>query len=368
MARSAPSSISQIEPNLLHDLQPKPEDASPTCTPDQLLDSSPIAIPTPPVTRVNRAFSWGSPWGVVTVGRGLDWKSNSNTGLPSPDINDEDPDWGLPLHVRRKLALNTASLSDATPSSRATPTTAVSNTSLIASPSNEILSTSAPPSTSPLESRTPTRPSVSRSATAYSSRRRYSAKRVSLVAGRVSVIPNDPVATPPTEPARPSSSPRLSRFGSASSFLSVQSAAAPSEKPSDSFLGGRSIDEFVIEEEIGRGAYGLVKKAREIQSDGTLGVRFALVLSVKAIDLVTLASDYHKTNHQVSYSGRLLEETPQVRHNPHRNLRYVCNIVGYLHSPQNSTLGCRPAWRSLHLDRRQQRTRAPKHLPAIRLF
>jgi protein-serine/threonine kinase len=106
------------------------------------------------------------------------------------------------------------------------------------------------------------------------SRRRSSAKRVSLVAGRVSVIPNEPVESPPFNPTQASSRvPKLSRFGSTSSFLSVQSAAPPSEK-SESFLGGRSIDEFEMEDELGRGAYGLVKKAREIQSDGSLGVRF----------------------------------------------------------------------------------------------
>lgn len=43
-------------------------------------------------------------------------------------------------------------------------------------------------------------------------------------------------------------------------------------------VGERSISEFVIEGEIGRGAYGLVKRAREMNLDGTLGVS-ALVVS-----------------------------------------------------------------------------------------
>jgi hypothetical protein len=42
-------------------------------------------------------------------------------------------------------------------------------------------------------------------------------------------------------------------------------------------LSERSISEFVIEKEIGRGAYGLVKRAREMQLDGSLGVRHQIV-------------------------------------------------------------------------------------------
>jgi hypothetical protein len=67
----------------------------------------------------------------------------------------------------------------------------------------------------------------------------------------------------------------LRRVGSASSLLSTAaSTGPPTPLPErESFLGGRSISEFVIEAEIGRGAYGLVKRAREIRDNDSTGVR-----------------------------------------------------------------------------------------------
>ena len=68
--------------------------------------------------------------------------------------------------------------------------------------------------------------------------------------------------------------PTLKRFGSQSSFLSsVSSTEATPATERDSFLGEKHISEFVIQGEIGRGAYGLVKRAREMNVDGTMGVR-----------------------------------------------------------------------------------------------
>lgn len=62
------------------------------------------------------------------------------------------------------------------------------------------------------------------------------------------------------------------RTNSATSFLSVASVGAPTPNSEpNAFLTERSISEFVIEREIGRGAYGLVKRAREMQLDGTCG-------------------------------------------------------------------------------------------------
>ena len=46
----------------------------------------------------------------------------------------------------------------------------------------------------------------------------------------------------------------------------------PDTSEKETFLGGRSISEFVIEGDVGRGAYGLVKRAREMNLDGTMGV------------------------------------------------------------------------------------------------
>jgi len=98
-------------------------------------------------------------------------------------------------------------------------------------------------------------------------RRRSSQQRVSLIAGRVSI------AT--VEPSSPVMPPSLLRAGSNSSLLSLASSTrAPSPAPPEQaqpFLGGRDISEFVVEGEIGRGAYGLVKRAREIGADGSLG-------------------------------------------------------------------------------------------------
>ena len=99
-------------------------------------------------------------------------------------------------------------------------------------------------------------------------RRRSSQQRVSLVAGRVSIAPVEPPSPYPTGPQK------LVRTNSAASYLSVASSTGPptpGEKPRS--VADRSIAEFVIEREIGRGAYGLVKRAREMMDDGSLGVR-----------------------------------------------------------------------------------------------
>lgn len=86
------------------------------------------------------------------------------------------------------------------------------------------------------------------------------------------MIDIEPPSPPPIQARSPAfKGIRIPRFGSTSSFVSVQSVATPPGESRDSYLGERSIDEFVIEEEIGRGAYGLVKRAREIQEDGSLG-------------------------------------------------------------------------------------------------
>jgi hypothetical protein len=107
-----------------------------------------------------------------------------------------------------------------------------------------------------------------------STRRRSSGKRISLIAGQLSMIDIQPPSPPPQPRSASYKGLRLPRFGSTSSFVSVQSVATPPDESRDSFLGERSIDEFVIEEEIGRGAYGLVKRAREMQEDGSRGVRY----------------------------------------------------------------------------------------------
>lgn len=126
-----------------------------------------------------------------------------------------------------------------------------------------------PASGSPALSRTPfsRSPNISRPGTPRA-RRRSSQQRVSLIAGRVVVLPNDP-------PAHPEVPQRLVRSGSARSFLSVAASVGPPTPGNerDEPLNERNIYEFVVEKEIGRGAYGLVKRAREMDDNGKLGVR-----------------------------------------------------------------------------------------------
>ena len=101
-------------------------------------------------------------------------------------------------------------------------------------------------------------------------RRRSSQKRVSLVAGRLHVIDHAP------ELAGNGLTPLLARHNSASSMLSIAASTRAPSPVSDpdhaTYLGSHSINDYVIEGEAGRGAYGLVKRARERLSDGSLGV------------------------------------------------------------------------------------------------
>ena len=105
-------------------------------------------------------------------------------------------------------------------------------------------------------------------------RRRSSQQRVSLFAGRVSITPAEPPAEPHTSPPVPP--PKFVRSGSTASYLSsASSVCAPSASETPTPVAetvGRTISEFAVQGEIGRGAYGLVKKAREILPDGNLGV------------------------------------------------------------------------------------------------
>jgi protein-serine/threonine kinase len=130
------------------------------------------------------------------------------------------------------------------------------------------------------------------------SRRRSSQQRVSLIAGRVSIARIEPPSPPPML------APSLHRTGSTSSFLSVAaSAGPPTPAPErESYLGERSISEFSIEKEIGRGAYGLVKRAREIKPDGSLGVSKFVQYNFSLLKCEP-AHNNHQTNHQISHTG-----------------------------------------------------------------
>ncbi|KAF9569618.1 kinase-like protein, partial [Agrocybe pediades] len=75
----------------------------------------------------------------------------------------------------------------------------------------------------------------------------------------------------------------LRRTPSSASILSNNSTRAPSPSTENqSFLGGRNISEYLIEGEIGRGAYGLVKRAREISADGSLSPPLVIKQVIKS--------------------------------------------------------------------------------------
>jgi len=74
---------------------------------------------------------------------------------------------------------------------------------------------------------------------------------------------------------------RTPSSGSILNYAESARAPTPSSEP-QSFLGGRTISEYVIEGEMGRGAYGLVKRAREILSDGSLGPLLVIKQVIKS--------------------------------------------------------------------------------------
>ncbi|KJA29193.1 hypothetical protein HYPSUDRAFT_32568 [Hypholoma sublateritium FD-334 SS-4] len=209
-----------------------------------------IAPPHAP-PRLYRAASVGS-WGVTSIGRGFDWADEKD--LPqvkeaAPPTPQEDKRPTDSEDVRRKH--NHAFSNRKSPALKPTPMTS-SPIQLVPPP----LCRPPTPSIQPL-ARSPSMPRP---------RRRSSQQRVSLIAGRVSIAPIDPPSPPPML------SENLRRTPSSGSILSNVSTRAPSPATEQQgFLGGRNISEYLIEGEIGRGAYGLVKRAREFLPDGSLG-------------------------------------------------------------------------------------------------
>uniref|UniRef100_A0A0W0G2G0 Elongation factor 1-alpha n=2 Tax=Moniliophthora roreri TaxID=221103 RepID=A0A0W0G2G0_MONRR len=211
--------------------------------------------------RLYRAASVGS-WGVTSIGRGFDWENENNnadeererkkTTPPSPKPSQESP---IEPSISRKPS----------------PMRLVTNT-LSAEPAFYM---------SPSQSRSPSpslpqqRPAIVRSPSTPRPRRRSSQQRVSLIAGRVSIAPlesNSPTIMPPS----------LQRSGSASSFLSVAASTRAPSPTKESFLGTKTIADFHIDGDIGRGAYGLVKRGREINTDGSLGPPLVIKLIIKS--------------------------------------------------------------------------------------
>lgn len=255
-----------------------------------------VAPPRP--AKLYRAASVGNSWGVTSIGRGFDWEAKQEDAteqlLPPYDegalrnkvesfLKNDDI---LQSPFSRRTATKSRSkivqpISVAThipqPSHRPesisssptivnespfrSPTTA----RVVSSSSSPVPSTPSSLTATPVASHRP--PPLARSPTLPRPRRRSSQQRVSLVAGRVLIAPMEPPSPPPPV------SLDLKRLpGSQTSLLSVASSTGPPTPQNESFLGGRSVSDFFIEMEIGRGAYGLVKRAREKLLDGTLGV------------------------------------------------------------------------------------------------
>ncbi|KAJ3875093.1 kinase-like domain-containing protein [Lentinula edodes] len=251
----------------------------------------------PRLFRSTSSASSVSSWGVTSIGRGFEWDQNDdeNSIKSAPPQKPEKDDYRLVFDLNndevekpRKLSPNNAGSSSniMRPVTNVTPITTTS--ALLSDPF--CMSPSQSRSTSPvIYSPTPSSaPSSSSPRPGYPSRtpstprprRRSSQQRVSLVAGRVMIAPRDS----PTQPSlEPQSLNGLQRANSNSSFLSVASSTrAPSPTSHESFLGNRKISEFEIEGEIGRGAYGLVKRGREKLENGSLGPPLVIKQIIKS--------------------------------------------------------------------------------------
>lgn len=283
------------------------------------LDDDDRLAPGPPV--LSRAASVGNSWGVTCIGRGFDWNSNddhlarpsSTDSGSSPERNNKPSVPGLPKRasikppLRRSSAISVITTpyeksqnffleSDFQLSSQLTDSP-ISDLPLRMSQPYSPFETLQPPA--PFQP-TPelNQPPPLRSPTLSRPRRRSSQQRVSLIAGRVSIAPIEP---PSPSLAMPQI---LRRSGSTGNVLSsVVSTRAPTPTSDGKILpDGKTISDFFIEREIGRGAYGLVKRAREYKSDGTLGVRCWLFCTTNSIPHHVAATSGHQANNQVAYS------------------------------------------------------------------
>ncbi|KAI9508760.1 kinase-like protein [Russula earlei] len=240
----------------------------------------------PPVKpHYNRAVSVGNSWQVTSIGRGFNWDAEEEEPTDSqaePKLDDtSQPTQSFirPRSPAYAVAFTTSTnssplypsiLTPATPLSIQTQTPRFTTDPISLSPTQSPSFSSRPltPSNSSLHSPNINASRLVRTPTAPRPRRRSSQQRVSLIAGRLSIAPIEPPSPPPVAPQK------LIRSGSTASLLSLDTSTRP-PTPSSSIItqtsSERSISEFVIQGEIGRGAYGLVKKAREMKADGKLG-------------------------------------------------------------------------------------------------
>lgn len=254
----------------------------------------------PPPARLYRAASVGNSWGVTSMGRGFDWEKNSDeTELspsdfgsflsPSPSLERSISEREVETRaakIRNRLSQNSAkSVHLEMPIATVTPPSPRPVTSII----TDVLSTE--PGSLPIDEQRPASPfarpytpgsihsgkhpaSGARTPASPRPSRRSSQQRISLIAGRVLIAPLD--EAPPSPVLLPKNIHRGT--DSLSSVDSADLDHAPLTI-NHTFLGERNISEFFIEKEIGRGAYGLVKLAREMKDDGSLGVCNAFLCS-----------------------------------------------------------------------------------------
>ncbi|KAH8102622.1 kinase-like protein [Cristinia sonorae] len=263
--------------------------------------------------KLYRAASVGNSWRVTSIGRGFDWDQDEQDHSTNPPRHVDPPPvlshkdtLPLPSLQRTRHVWHSAPVVQKGKTITSSPVAACSSLpgGSKASSSGSFVSSSVP--RSPVHSRpssprpvpttngltgnslsssraslmmsTPSSPVSGRSSPVPRPRRRSSQQRVSLIAGRVSILPIEPPSPPPTAPQK------LVRANSAASFLSAASSAGPPTPNEEDFSPNaeRSISEFVIEREIGRGAYGLVKRAREMNLDGTLGPPLVIKQIIKS--------------------------------------------------------------------------------------
>jgi protein-serine/threonine kinase len=267
----------------------------------------------PPVKLAyNRSVSVGNSWGVTSIGRGFNWaaeeeeeseeesnglsNAQGDSKLADSSLNTESfvtqrsPGYTFATPASSGTLYPPTILTPSTPLHVQTKTSRITSDPLTLSPTQSPSLTSRPltPSTSSLHiSHINAPPRPVRSPTSPRPRRRSSQQRVSLIAGRLSIAPIEPPSPPPVAPQK------LIRSGSTASLLSLDTSTRP-PTPSASIItqdsSDRSISEFVIQGEIGRGAYGLVKKAREMNADGRLGVSDVVIVIYKPYLNMTLDS------------------------------------------------------------------------------
>ncbi|KAF8626540.1 hypothetical protein AX15_004843 [Amanita polypyramis BW_CC] len=237
---------------------------------------------TQPITaRFYKTASVGS-WGVTSIGRGFNWngsdddvrqcsKESPNHAAKLETLPQYPHDFPLQPNVLESSSAKQQHSFIEFPKVNYTPTPSFRPVQIMSSAAH----TEVPFTQSPIQSRpvspgltSPSivvRPPFSRSPSSPRPRRRSSQQRVSLVAGRVMIAPIEPTLPPQLQPLR--------RTDSSSSAISIAQSTRPPSPSSEkqSFLGGKRITDFLLEGEIGRGAYGLVKRGRDIYKDGTVG-------------------------------------------------------------------------------------------------